>query len=71
MDAHTTTTGRIIRLPEVKSLTGLGRSSIYAYMKNGEFPASILITQRSIGWVEHEVLSWVKNRIDQSRAVSA
>ena len=48
---------RILRLPEVKAKTGFGRSTIYApfYIKrgaNGEFPRSIRIGARAVGWRE-------------------
>ena len=32
---------KIMRRPEVESITGLSRSSIYAKMENGTFPKSI------------------------------
>lgn len=54
---------KIIRLPEVKSRTGLSRSSIYAFMKAGTFPASIRLGRRSIGWQESVITSWIEQRI--------
>lgn len=32
---------RILRLKDVMSITGLGRSSIYQFIKDGSFPKSI------------------------------
>ncbi|MFZ4126139.1 MAG: AlpA family transcriptional regulator, partial [Rickettsiales bacterium] len=48
----------ILRLPDVKSRTGLSRSSIYAYIKDGKFPQHISLGERSVGWYESEVDAW-------------
>ncbi len=32
---------RLLRLPDVKSRTGLSRSTIYTYISAGEFPKSM------------------------------
>jgi len=58
---------RIIRLPEVKSLTGLGRSNIYSRMKDGTFPKHIHLGERSVGWVESEVRAWIGEQISANR----
>ena len=52
----------ILRLPEVKARTGLSRSSIYAYIKDGTFPHHIALGERSVGWYESEVDAWVASR---------
>ena len=58
---------KIIRRPEVESITGLSRSSIYAKMENGTFPKGIKLSERSVGWLEHEVQEWLKNRVAATR----
>ena len=50
---------RILRLPEV---TGFGRSTIYALMANGEFPRSIRIGARAVGWLESDIDQWIETR---------
>jgi len=52
----------ILRLPDVKARTGLSRSSIYAYIKDGKFPQHIALGERSVGWYESEVDAWVASR---------
>lgn len=62
---------QIYRLPEVMASTGLSRSSIYAYIGNGAFPAPIKLGSRSSGWLKSEIDSWVAVRIaarNQSQA---
>lgn len=58
---------RILRLPEVKTLTGLSRSSIYLRMANHEFPESISLGGRAIGWLEQDVHEWIVEKIEASR----
>ena len=58
---------KIIRRPEVESITGLSRSSIYAKMENGTFPKGVKLSERSVGWLEHEIQEWLKNRISATR----
>ena len=57
---------RLIRLPQVKAMVGLGRSSIYDKIKRGEFPKQIKLG-RSSGWVEAEVQTWISEQIQASR----
>jgi prophage regulatory protein len=59
---------RIIRLREVMSLTGLGRSSIYQMVAEGRFPASIKLGPRAVGWVEQEINDWIEARIAERDA---
>ena len=56
---------RLIRLPEVLSRTGYGRTTIYRKMEDGSFPKSIKLGGaptdtckfdcREIAWIEDEV----------------
>jgi prophage regulatory protein len=52
----------VIRLPEVRRRTGLGRSTLYSLMKQGDFPRAIPLSARSVGWVAAEVESWLAER---------
>ncbi len=58
---------KIIRLPEVKDQTGLSRSSIYLRMSKGEFPQSISLGGRAIGWLEEDINQWIEDRIIESK----
>jgi len=59
---------KILRLPDVLQRCGLSRSSLYALMTEGQFPKSVKISMRSVGWVESDLDDWVQNRIDMTRA---
>jgi prophage regulatory protein len=58
---------RILRLKEVCKVTGLGRSFIYQLQAERQFPRSIKIGARAVGWVEDEVRAWLEGRIRSSR----
>lgn len=58
---------RILRLPEVCALTGLGRSFIYQLQAEGRFPQRIKLGVRAVGWVEEEAQRWLGDRIAESR----
>ncbi|MCQ1059975.1 AlpA family transcriptional regulator [Photobacterium sp. ZSDE20] len=60
---------RIIRLPEVKEKTGLSRSSIYLRMSKGNFPQSISLGERAVGWLEADVEQWLDACVAASKAV--
>lgn len=67
-ECHMTTQNiRILRLPDVKQLTGLSRSTIYAMMKEGSFPKNIPLGVRSVGWKESEVIHWIESRLNLSK----
>ncbi|TYQ18812.1 UNVERIFIED_ORG: AlpA family transcriptional regulator [Zoogloea ramigera] len=57
----------LVRLPEVKAICGLSRSSIYLLIRDGRFPPPVAISGRARGWVRHEVERWVAERIRASR----
>ncbi len=58
---------RILRLPDVQEITGLKRTAIYDKMKIGEFPSSISLSERMVGWIESEVQAWLDDKINQTR----
>lgn len=59
---------KIVRLPEVKNQTGLGRSSIYSRMKAGTFPQSITLGARAVGWLESDINDWIDAQVKASKA---
>jgi len=61
---------KFIRLPEVKIKTGLSRSSIYLRMSNGEFPQSISLGSRAIGWLDADIEQWLDERISASKVAN-
>jgi prophage regulatory protein len=68
MHSDDTSQERILRLPQVKALCGLSRSSIYTLMKAGRFPKHINLGLRSVGWIESECQIWVTDQIKANRS---
>lgn len=58
---------RILRLKQVRDLTGLCRSSIYQLQAQKRFPKSVKIGPRAVGWVESAVQRWVEEKVTQSQ----
>ena len=50
----------MIKLKEVQKMTSLSRSSIYAYIDKGIFPAQVKVGERSIAWNYDEITNWLK-----------
>lgn len=53
------TISRFLRRPDVEKITGLSKSTIYAKMANGEFPAQIKLGPRLVVWAEAHVQEWM------------
>ena len=84
MDKNTTIgikpKNRLIRLPEVLSRTGYGRTSIYRKMEEGTFPKCLKLDGapaepnkfdcRAIAWIEDEVFQWIDARIKERSYVN-
>ena len=80
MDKKQSPHKRLIRLPEVLSRTGYGRTTIYRKMEDGSFPRSVklggppidpnVFDSRAIAWIEDEVEQWIESRIDERDSVS-
>ena len=54
---------RLLRLPDVESLVGLRKSSIYSGVAQGTFPAPIKLSRRAVAWPASAIDAWVMARI--------
>ncbi|QQX81682.1 AlpA family transcriptional regulator [Shewanella sp. KX20019] len=61
---------KLMRLPEVKQRVGLCRSSIYSRISKGEFPTSISLGDRAVGWLESDIEQWLDERIAASKVAN-
>jgi prophage regulatory protein len=61
----------ILRLPSVKTRTGLSRSTIYLRVSQGMFPKPVSLGGRAVGWLESEIEGWIAERVKSSRSVRA
>jgi prophage regulatory protein len=58
----------ILRRKQVQACTGLSRSTIYLYIKEGQFPKPIALGPRAVGWIESEVSDWIVERMRVARS---
>ena len=59
-----------IRLPEVKAVTGLSKTSIYELIRVKTFPAPVRLGPRSVAWVKAEIRDWAVERVQASRSAA-
>lgn len=67
---------RILRFPEVRTRTGMSRSTIYLRIAERLFPRPIPLGPRMVGWPESEINALITARIrslsdDELRALVA
>ena len=80
MDKKQSPQKRFIRLPEVLTRTGYGRTTIYRKMEDGSFPRSVKLggppvdpeafDSRAVAWIENEVEQWIDSMIEGRDSVS-
>lgn len=58
---------KILRRPKVEERTGLSRSTIYSMIMTNEFPQSVRLGKRAVGWLESEINEWLLVQIRRSR----
>lgn len=63
MDPITTV---LLNRQSVQTRTTLSRSSLYAMIAKGEFPAPIKISGRRVAWPETTVNNWIQSRIESA-----
>jgi prophage regulatory protein len=53
----------LMRLPQVKAMTGLSKSTIYNQIASGDFPRQIQLGYRTVAWVEADIQDWIQGKI--------
>ena len=59
-----------LRLPEVKAVTGLSKTSIYDLIREKSFPAPVRLGPRAVAWVKSEIRQWAVQRVHASRSAA-
>ena len=55
---------RLLRLPEVLERVTVSKSTIYFWIKNGNFPKPVHLGSIS-AWCEDEINTWIQEKISQ------
>ncbi|WP_082021171.1 helix-turn-helix transcriptional regulator [Geobacter anodireducens] len=50
---------RMLKLQEILTLTGVSRSTIWRWTKEGSFPKPARVSPRTIRWRASDVLNWI------------
>lgn len=56
---------KLLTAKQVLAMIGIGRTTLYAMMREGEFPKPIQITKGRVAWIGSEVEKWVMERAEQ------
>ncbi|MDH6150606.1 MULTISPECIES: helix-turn-helix transcriptional regulator [Paraburkholderia] len=67
-DNMTDSTPILISRRRVSQICGMERSAIYERIARGDFPKPVTIGTAAVRWIEAEVVAWVQQQIDASRA---
>jgi prophage regulatory protein len=60
----------LLRLPEVKAITGLSKSTLYVLIQEKNFPPPVRVGARAVAWVRSEVKQWAAGRVHASRSAA-
>jgi prophage regulatory protein len=61
---------RLIKLDQVMSIVGLGKTLIYRLVGDGAFPKPLKLGSNASRWSEGEIFSWIANQIAARPAVA-
>ena len=52
---------QFLRLPQVMEISGLAKSTIWAYVKKGKFPQPIKLSARVTVWKLSDIHKWMES----------
>jgi prophage regulatory protein len=59
---------RLLRFAAVRELTGLSRSTVWRLEQSGLFPKHRRISSHAVAWVEDEIMTWIRSKVDSLSA---
>lgn len=62
IDQYNKTTTGFMRLPEVLKLIPVGKSTLWAGVKSGRFPAPVKLGPRVSAWRREDIQAWIESR---------
>ena len=57
-------TDRILRERDVRTATGLSRTTRWRLERAGQFPRKRRLSPGAVGWLESEVVAWLDRGVD-------
>ena len=58
---------KLLRLPQVKTITGLSKSTIYSRISDHSFPKQIPLGSRTVVWLESDIQKWIIEQVASAR----
>lgn len=52
----------LVRIQQVRAVTGLSTASIYREMAERRFPSPVRITRHAVAWRLSELMTWIETR---------
>lgn len=62
---------QLLRLKEIRKITGISRTTLLAMIKAGSFPRGRKISARLIVWTQEAVQDWIKGKSSKDREESS
>ena len=59
---------RFLKKPSVIKLSGLSSTTIHRWMKEGKFPKSIRLTEKTNVWSQNELNDWMQQMKQECRS---
>ena len=56
---------KLLRLPQVMELTAAARSTIWKWVKEGEFPQPVKLSPRVTVWRLSEIEEWIESKVQE------
>lgn len=53
---------QLIKLHRVLAKVAMSKTLVYKKIREGEFPAPLKLTERSVAWLESEIDEWIESR---------
>ncbi len=53
---------RLMAMADVVALIGVSKVTLYHWIKIGDFPAAIRLSERRVAWRESDVMGWIDSR---------
>ena len=59
---------KLLRFTDVRERTGLSRSTVWRLERRGAFPKHVQLSANIVGWLEEDVIEWIRSRASGSVA---
>ena len=59
--------GKLHRITGVMEKTGAARSTIWKWVKDGEFPQPFKLSPRVTVWRESDIEAWIESKVEENQ----